>query len=336
MINNNWLPLVQDGEVYSRYLINEDSEVYDTERGVLVSQVLTGDPLYFYVNLIKDDGSRVQRRVNNIMAWTFLGNPPTPKHTSDHIDQDRLNNHISNIRWASKKLQIRNRGCTLWYNEDMTMREFVDNLPSVYNETSKNYIYQRLCKGDSLVNAKFSWSETINPTFKFKTNNTDRGFEYKGIWYVSERQFVDSNASVGYDTYKRNLKQHNLPIEESLHYRHDPSAFLFEGVMDNQGGHCNRLNISYERISTLIFKGMSFEEAVKQPVARINKYCINGEILTNKQIFEKFGINPRNANTKLSKLNKDLRATLQHYNVDTSAMTIYPCDGKIVMYNNPV
>ena len=81
---------------------------------------------------------------------------------------------------------------------------------------------------------------------------------------------------------------------------------------------------------------MSFEEAVKQPVARINKYCINGEILTNKQIFEKFGINPRNANTKLSKLNKDLRATLQHYNVDTSAMTIYPCDGKIVMYNNPV
>ena len=106
--------------------------------------------------------------------------------------------------------------------------------------------------------------------------------------------------------------------------------------MDNKLGHCNRLYVSYERIRTLINrKGITFENAVKQPLLRISRHCIDGTVLPNKQIFEKFNINPKSGNSRLSKLNKNLRATLQHYGIDTSNMTIYPCDGDVVMYNNP-
>lgn len=41
-------------------------------------------------------------RVHRIVAFAFLGQPPTPDHVVDHIDTNRRNNRPENLRWVTK------------------------------------------------------------------------------------------------------------------------------------------------------------------------------------------------------------------------------------------
>ncbi|MNG11651.1 hypothetical protein D3C84_952030 [compost metagenome] len=66
-----------------------------------VSQVLTGKPPYKYVNVYTDEGKRVLRRVHNLLAKTHIPNPDNLPMV-DHKDQDRFNNHVSNLRWVTR------------------------------------------------------------------------------------------------------------------------------------------------------------------------------------------------------------------------------------------
>lgn len=50
--------------------------------------------------------------VHRLIAETFLPNP-TKLTTVDHIDRDKTNNSIGNLRWADSKLQADNRGFVL-------------------------------------------------------------------------------------------------------------------------------------------------------------------------------------------------------------------------------
>jgi len=60
--------------------------------------------------------------VHGLVCRAFLGPPPPPPvstdmegegegedYTADHIDRDPTNNHVSNLRWATKREQILNR-----------------------------------------------------------------------------------------------------------------------------------------------------------------------------------------------------------------------------------
>ena len=48
-------------------------------------------------------------KVHNLVARAFIGEPPTPAHTVDHINQNRADNRVCNLRWATKREQISNR-----------------------------------------------------------------------------------------------------------------------------------------------------------------------------------------------------------------------------------
>lgn len=47
------------------------------------------------------DGERITRGVHRLVALTFLGTPPSPKHEAAHWDGDRKNNQPSNLRWGT-------------------------------------------------------------------------------------------------------------------------------------------------------------------------------------------------------------------------------------------
>lgn len=47
--------------------------------------------------------------VHILVAWAFLGEPETSKHTVDHIDRQRSNNAVENLRYATAKEQAKNR-----------------------------------------------------------------------------------------------------------------------------------------------------------------------------------------------------------------------------------
>lgn len=48
--------------------------------------------------------------VHRLIAFAFLGPPPSSSHTVDHINRDPTDNRVSNLRWASRSEQTKNQG----------------------------------------------------------------------------------------------------------------------------------------------------------------------------------------------------------------------------------
>ena len=55
---------------------------------------------YKRVFILDNNGKFITRRIHRLVAIAFLDNP-LGKRVVDHKDCDKLNNHISNLRWAS-------------------------------------------------------------------------------------------------------------------------------------------------------------------------------------------------------------------------------------------
>lgn len=67
---------------------------------------------YLTVNLLNDEGFPQTRHVQVIVAKTFLPNLENRPEV-DHIDRNRANNCVSNLRWATKKENIANSNKSL-------------------------------------------------------------------------------------------------------------------------------------------------------------------------------------------------------------------------------
>ena len=54
------------------------------------------------------DGRRAVINVARAVCFLAHGEPPTPDHVADHIDGNKLNDHPSNLRWATRSENVRN------------------------------------------------------------------------------------------------------------------------------------------------------------------------------------------------------------------------------------
>lgn len=96
-------PMVDETGVLSRYIISNYGRVYDTKTNNYIAQVLTGNPQYFYVNYYDDTNKRKLRRVHNLLARTWIENPQSESYNIvDHIDKNKYNNCIDNLRWTDR------------------------------------------------------------------------------------------------------------------------------------------------------------------------------------------------------------------------------------------
>ena len=98
----NYKPVVG----WSNYVVTSCGRVFKKETGKEVAQVLSGNPQYKYVNLQRDK-QRKLIRVHRLVALAFL--PVVEgKAFVDHIDRDKMNNDLSNLRWATASENHRN------------------------------------------------------------------------------------------------------------------------------------------------------------------------------------------------------------------------------------
>lgn len=89
---------------FPTYAVSDDGQVMRIAAGhsspagrVLKQNTIHG---YRYVGLSK--GCKVySRRVNRLVCIAFHGDPPTTEHHAAHGDNDRCNNIVSNLRWAT-------------------------------------------------------------------------------------------------------------------------------------------------------------------------------------------------------------------------------------------
>lgn len=92
------------------YLINRDGKIKSCGKGIFIKPQETVDG-YLWVKLSKyENGEKIRQkhRIHRLLGIQYLENPDN-KPEIDHIDRDKKNNSIDNLRWVSRNENRRNR-----------------------------------------------------------------------------------------------------------------------------------------------------------------------------------------------------------------------------------
>ncbi len=103
-IENGEKPVIINEEE-TPFVVREDGRIRNLKTG----NILKGSNLhsYQYINF-RWNNKQLNRSVHQIVAQSFLENPNNYTIV-DHIDGDRLNNNVKNLRWVSVKTNSNNR-----------------------------------------------------------------------------------------------------------------------------------------------------------------------------------------------------------------------------------
>jgi len=101
-----------EGEIWKNIINYPDYQISNKGR---IKNVITNTLMkiakqggYFRISLISPEGNRKHYYIHRIVAQAFLDNPEN-KPNVDHIDRNRLNNNLENLRWATNAEQNQNK-----------------------------------------------------------------------------------------------------------------------------------------------------------------------------------------------------------------------------------
>lgn len=92
--------------INTRYVISRSGEVYDMNKERRIFPHYNGS--YLNLRLITDNGKAITAKLHRCIALAFIPNPKKLPIV-DHIDRDKTNNRIQNLRWVSSKDSNLNR-----------------------------------------------------------------------------------------------------------------------------------------------------------------------------------------------------------------------------------
>ena len=121
-------------EGYPNYLIYDDGRVWSIPRRGKAGRFLrpaTKSDGYLMVSLVCQRKSK-SFNLHRLVAEHYIPNPEN-KPTVDHKDRNPLNNHISNLRWATRVEQARNKGMLKTNTSGHT------NITEYYNKAGNHY-----------------------------------------------------------------------------------------------------------------------------------------------------------------------------------------------------
>jgi hypothetical protein len=88
---------------YPGYHVSRSGGAWVSRGGRLVPlKAQTNEKGYLYIWANREDGRRHKRKLHQLVLETFVG--PRPKGLEClHGDDDRTNNHVSNLRWGTRR-----------------------------------------------------------------------------------------------------------------------------------------------------------------------------------------------------------------------------------------
>ncbi len=105
--NEKWKQLIDTG--LSCYYVSTDGMVYNSKKGKMVSVILNKKTGYCSVSLWDYKNKRkINKYIHRLVAEIFIPNPDK-KAFVDHIDTNKNNNSVENLRWVTQKENVRNK-----------------------------------------------------------------------------------------------------------------------------------------------------------------------------------------------------------------------------------
>jgi len=107
--------MVEMKDGFEKYLIYNDGRIYSKHRNIFIKPKVNKSTGYLHVDLRRNKKS-VTCQVHRLVALHYINNDdPENKICVDHINRNKLNNKISNLRWVTRSQNSQN---TKLYNNN--------------------------------------------------------------------------------------------------------------------------------------------------------------------------------------------------------------------------
>ena len=145
---------------YPNYLIYKDGRVYSKARrgttGGFLKPMINKHG-YYYVDLHKDC-KRISFKIHRLVALHYIPNPNNYPQV-DHIDRNKTNNHMNNLKWCNGSQNEQNKGMIKTNTSGI---KFV-----LYNKSRNNWKFCKVINGITYTKQSKNKIKMICYTFIF-------------------------------------------------------------------------------------------------------------------------------------------------------------------------
>lgn len=92
---------IEINEIMKYYDITADGQVFSKVRNKWL-KIQQNSCYYLHVCISKGVTKPLWVFTHTLVALKYIGEPPTPKHEINHKDNNRANNHYTNLEWVTK------------------------------------------------------------------------------------------------------------------------------------------------------------------------------------------------------------------------------------------
>lgn len=121
---------------YPNYLVYEDGRVFSKKSRKMIKPRNMGAG--YKAIYLCNNGDKKQVSIHRLVALHYIDNPNNYPQV-DHIDRDKTNNDVSNLRWCDRSMNQQNRGTPI---NNISGHKNIS-----YCNTRNKYVYQKNIRG---------------------------------------------------------------------------------------------------------------------------------------------------------------------------------------------